>query len=118
MENNNETCVSEKRNHFKPKSKFYLIMEWVLTVVVGIITLFWVGMLLMSVVTGIEYMIQGSDIGMGWMIMASVMYLGLTLIFAIPFVAAIRDLRKYYKTKKMIESDMDSSTYNLHNSVK
>ena len=46
------------------------------------------------------------------------MYLGLTLIFAFPFVAAIRDLYKYYKAKKAVDSNVDSSTYNLHNSVK
>lgn len=102
----------------KKKSKFYLIMEWILTIVVGIITLFWVGMLVLTVVTGIEFMMQGSDLGVGWMIMGFVMYLGLTLIFAFPFVAAIRDLYKYYKAKKAVDSNVDSSTYNLHNSVK
>ena len=102
----------------KKKSMFYLIMEWILTVIVGIITLICARMLVVYVIFSAEQIFEGFLLGIIMTLPIAVVFFVLTLFFAIHFVLAIRDLYKYYKAKKAVDSNVDSSTYNLHNSVK
>lgn len=90
-----------RRKEIKPKSKAGLIVQYVLTVVCGLITAFWLFMLGSSVFYFFKYLNEGSDFGMAWMLMGGVAWFVFTLIFGIPFIKSVIDLCRYHKIKEI-----------------
>ena len=87
--------------NYKPKSKFVLILEYILMVVVGIITVFWTFVTGICVFQFIKTIIEGSELGIVMMLLASANSFVIALFFCIFFVRAIMDLRKYHKFKNI-----------------
>ena len=85
----------------KPKSKFGLVLQYILTVVVGIITAFWLFLFGMCVVEFIQCIMEGSDLGMFMMLFGGIGYFVLALIFGIPFIRSVLNLCRYHKTKEI-----------------
>lgn len=88
----------------RPKSKFGLVLQYILTVMAGIITAFWLVLFGMCVVEFIGYIMDGSDLddlGMFIMLFGGIGYFVMALFFGIPFIRSVINLCRYHKIKEI-----------------
>lgn len=91
----------KKRKEIKPKSKAGLVVQYVLTVICGLSTVFWLFMFGMDIVQLIKYLIEDSDWGVVVMFYGGIIYFVLILLFGIPFIKSVIDLCRYHKIKEI-----------------